>query len=78
MRHTPHTRRDVLRLGLCAAVLSLAVSSAFGDRFFNVQLSSAIWMGPGAVRCALIHAHEEARPRPGVWVNPGPSVPQTK
>ncbi len=38
-----------LGLGLCAGVLAMAVSCAFGDRFFNVQLSAGLWMIAGLV-----------------------------
>lgn len=37
-----------LGVGLCGATVSLAVSCAFGDRFFNVIIASSFW-----VLCAL-------------------------
>ncbi len=33
-----------LGVGLCGATVSLAVSCAFGDRFFNVVIASSFWM----------------------------------
>lgn len=37
-----------LGIGLCGAVVTLAVNCAFGDRFFNVVIASSFW-----VLCAL-------------------------
>lgn len=37
-----------LGVGLCGATVSLAVSCAFGDRFFNVVIASSFW-----ILCAL-------------------------
>ena len=36
-------------VGLCGAVVTMAVSCAFGDRFFNVIISSGFW-----ILCALV------------------------
>ncbi|MCC6349899.1 MAG: O-antigen ligase family protein [Candidatus Eisenbacteria bacterium] len=33
-----------LGIGLCGAVVTLAVNCAFGDRFFNVVIASSFWM----------------------------------
>lgn len=38
-----------LAVGLCAGTLSLAISCAFGDRFFNVLITCGFW-----VVCALV------------------------
>jgi len=47
-----------LGVGLCGATVSLAVSCAFGDRFFNVIIASSFW-----VLCALAEdAVSESRP----------------
>jgi len=39
-----------LSLGLAAATIALAVSCAFGDRFFSILISGNFWMA-----CALVN-----------------------
>ncbi len=56
----PASRFDrALGLGLCAGVLSMAVSCAFGDRFFNVQLSAGLWIVAGLVEDGWRESREQ-------------------
>ncbi len=48
VRGARHAFDRALGIGLCGATLSMAVSCAFGDRFFNVIIASSFW-----VLCAL-------------------------
>lgn len=47
--------------GLAGAVLSMAVTCAFGDRFFNVVIASSLW-----ILCALVEDSLWPEPQKGV------------
>lgn len=49
-----------LAVGLSGAVVSMAVTCAFGDRFFNVVIASSLW-----VLCALVEDSLWPEPKPG-------------
>jgi O-antigen ligase len=50
MRHASTRFDRQLSLGLAAATLGLAVSCAFGDRFFNILITGCFWL-----LCALVN-----------------------
>ena len=47
--------------GLAGATLSMAITCAFGDRFFNVVIASSLW-----ILCALVED--------SLWPEPGKEV----
>lgn len=48
-----------LGLGVSAAVLAMAVSCAFGDRFFSPIIAGAMWMAIGLAESGLVEWREE-------------------
>ncbi len=49
-----------LGIGLCGATVSMAVSCAFGDRFFNVVITSSFWILCALAEDALADRREPA------------------
>jgi O-antigen ligase len=59
VRRARNTFDRGLGAGLCGGVIVMAISSAFGDRFFNVQIAAAFWMMVAIAESALL---DHARP----------------